>query len=94
MPIVGWNHSSLFRKHLENKHIIISNEYDKIEICDSNKRREAGIIPIPKEISLYYSKDILIDSIYLTLTNKLEKLGYISNSSSFSFSSAAGVEFE
>jgi hypothetical protein len=60
---------------------------------DPNKRREAGIISINKGIRLYCSKDILIDSIYRTLTNKLEKLGYISNSSSFSFS-FAGVEFE
>lgn len=92
IPRVGWNNSFLLRKNLTNERIIISNEYDNIELYDFNERKEAGIIFSSTTVSLYCSEDILIDSIYLTLTNKLKKLGYISDSFSLSF--AAGVEFE
>lgn len=91
MPRVGWNDSSMFRKKITNERIIISNEYDGIGF-DSNKRRDVGIYESCSGVYLYCSQDILVDSIYQTLTNKLKKLGYLHDSFSLNFTT--GIEFE
>lgn len=91
MPRVGWNDSSLFRKELKNERIIISNEYDNIGF-NSNKMRDAGIYESCSGVNLYCSQDILVDSIYKTLTNKLRESGYLSGSFSLDFTK--GIKFE